>query len=113
MSCGSTPSIQRRLRPAPTSSATVSPARGWRFQDIADLSKAAPAIEGEAVNEPLPLAWRPAPRHLRRQRLQPRCLAAVRGISFPLLADFAPKGEVARRYGVWREQDGVSERAGA
>ncbi len=38
--------------------------------------------------------------------------AAVRGISFPLLADFAPKGEVARRYGVWREQDGFSERAG-
>ena len=37
--------------------------------------------------------------------------AAVRGISFPLLADFQPKGEVARRYGVWREQDGFSERA--
>lgn len=37
--------------------------------------------------------------------------AAVRGISFPLLADFHPKGEVARRYGVWREADGFSERA--
>ena len=37
--------------------------------------------------------------------------AAVRGISFPLLADFAPKGEIARRYGVWREPDGFSERA--
>lgn len=37
--------------------------------------------------------------------------AAVRGISFPLLADFAPKGEAARRYGVWRERDGFSERA--
>jgi len=37
--------------------------------------------------------------------------AAVRGITFPLLADFAPKGEVARRYGVWREHDGFSERA--
>jgi peroxiredoxin len=37
--------------------------------------------------------------------------AAVRGITFPLLSDFAPKGEVARRYGVWREQDGFSERA--
>jgi peroxiredoxin len=37
--------------------------------------------------------------------------AAVRRISFPLLADFHPKGEVARRYGVWRERDGFSERA--
>lgn len=35
----------------------------------------------------------------------------VRGIAFPLLADFQPKGEVARRYGVWRERDGFSERA--
>jgi peroxiredoxin len=37
--------------------------------------------------------------------------AAVRGIKFPLLADFHPKGEVARRYNVWRERDGFSERA--
>lgn len=37
--------------------------------------------------------------------------AAVRGITFPLLADFNPKGDVARRYAVWREQDGFSERA--
>lgn len=37
--------------------------------------------------------------------------AAVRGITFPLLADFHPKGEVARRYGVMRETDGFSERA--
>ena len=37
--------------------------------------------------------------------------AAVRGITFPLLADFHPKGEVARRYSVWREHDGFSERA--
>lgn len=37
--------------------------------------------------------------------------AAVRGITFPLLADFHPKGEVAKRYGVWRESDGFSERA--
>ena len=35
----------------------------------------------------------------------------VRGISFPLLADFHPKGEVERRYSVWREQDGYSDRA--
>jgi peroxiredoxin len=37
--------------------------------------------------------------------------AALRGISFPLLADFHPKGEVIRRYSVWREQDGYSGRA--
>src|SRR3981081_552739 len=36
--------------------------------------------------------------------------AAVRGIKFPLLADFNPKGEVARRYNAWRERDGFSER---
>jgi peroxiredoxin len=32
-------------------------------------------------------------------------------LHFPLLADFEPKGAVARRYGVYREQDGISERA--
>lgn len=37
--------------------------------------------------------------------------AAVRGIKFPLLADFNPKGAIARRYNVWRERDGFSERA--
>jgi alkyl hydroperoxide reductase subunit AhpC len=35
----------------------------------------------------------------------------VRGISFPLLADFNPKGEIARKYGVFRDGDGFSERA--
>ena len=37
--------------------------------------------------------------------------AAVRGLSFPLLADFNPKGAVARQYQVYREHDGFSERA--
>ena len=37
--------------------------------------------------------------------------AAVRGITFPLLADFHPKGDVARRYKVMRDSDGSSERA--
>ena len=37
--------------------------------------------------------------------------AAVRGITYPLLADFEPKGDVARRYNVWRPGDGFSERA--
>lgn len=34
-----------------------------------------------------------------------------RNIKFPLLSDFEPKGEVSRRYGVYREKDGISERA--
>lgn len=34
-----------------------------------------------------------------------------RKLRFPLLADFEPKGAVARSYGVYRRQDGVSERA--
>ena len=33
------------------------------------------------------------------------------GIGFPLLADFHPKGEVARRYGVYIEERGHSHRA--
>jgi peroxiredoxin len=37
--------------------------------------------------------------------------ARDRNLHFPLLADFEPKGEVARSYGVYRAQDGVSERA--
>jgi len=37
--------------------------------------------------------------------------AAVRGITFPLLADFHPKGEVAECYKVYRNNDGFSERA--
>jgi peroxiredoxin (alkyl hydroperoxide reductase subunit C) len=37
--------------------------------------------------------------------------AEARTLHFPLLADFEPKGDVARRYGVYREADGTSERA--
>ena len=33
------------------------------------------------------------------------------GLGMPLLADFHPKGEVARAYGVWSEEYGVSGRA--
>jgi peroxiredoxin len=34
-----------------------------------------------------------------------------RRLRFPLLADFHPKGAVARSYGAYREEDGVCERA--
>ena len=37
--------------------------------------------------------------------------AGDRNLHFPLLADFEPKGEVARAYGIYRPGDGTSERA--
>lgn len=37
--------------------------------------------------------------------------AKSRGLEFPLLADFEPKGHVARRYGVYHTQWGVAQRA--
>jgi len=37
--------------------------------------------------------------------------AKDRNLEFPLLADFEPKGEVARTYQVYRAADGTSERA--
>lgn len=37
--------------------------------------------------------------------------AADRNFHFPLLSDFEPKGEVARAYGVYREREGIAERA--
>ena len=37
---------------------------------------------------------------------------SVGGITtYPLLADFHPKGEVSKKYGVWIEDKGISERA--
>lgn len=37
--------------------------------------------------------------------------AEHRNLHFPLLADFEPKGAVAKSYGVYRHDDGTSERA--
>ena len=37
--------------------------------------------------------------------------AAARRLHFPLLADFEPKGAMARSYGAYRPKEGVSERA--
>jgi peroxiredoxin len=34
-----------------------------------------------------------------------------RRLHFPLLSDFEPKGGIAKKYGVYREEDGVCERA--
>jgi peroxiredoxin len=40
-----------------------------------------------------------------------RAFRAHHNLEIPLLADFHPKGEVARAYGVWAEEHGVSSRA--
>ena len=37
--------------------------------------------------------------------------ARDRKLRFPLMSDFEPKGQVARMYGAYREDDGTSERA--
>jgi peroxiredoxin len=37
--------------------------------------------------------------------------ARTSGLHFPLLADFEPKGAVARQYGAYRDDDGYAERA--
>lgn len=37
--------------------------------------------------------------------------AENRNLHFPLIADFEPKGEIARAYGVYRADGGITERA--
>jgi peroxiredoxin len=37
--------------------------------------------------------------------------AEARGIRYPLLSDFEPKGEVAKRFGVYNDAEGIAERA--
>lgn len=37
--------------------------------------------------------------------------AKDRKLHFPLLADFEPKGEIARKYGVYNQTEGVAQRA--
>jgi len=40
-----------------------------------------------------------------------RAFAEARKLRFPLLADFEPKGAVAKAYGAYRDAEGVAERA--
>ncbi len=40
-----------------------------------------------------------------------RAFSKNRNLSFPLLADFEPKGKVARAYGVYNEEEGNAKRA--
>jgi peroxiredoxin len=137
------------------------------LDDIAELHRKAPPMDGEAENDPLPvgavapdlslqdasghvvsladyrgravvlvfypLDWSPTcsdqlslyqqeSREFERYGAQILAVsvdsiyshgawAAVRGLTFPLLADFEPKGEAARGYRVYRQSDGFSERA--
>jgi peroxiredoxin len=39
-----------------------------------------------------------------------KAYAPQNGITFPLLADFHPKGEVSKKYGAWNEERGFSAR---
>jgi peroxiredoxin len=40
-----------------------------------------------------------------------RAFAEQRGIRYPLLSDFQPKGDVASQFGVYNDAEGISERA--
>jgi peroxiredoxin len=160
---GITQELWRQLR------ASSSPLtnRGLTLDDIADLYRQAPRMEGPAQNVPLPpgtrapdfalpdasgrvirltdfsgtsvvlvfypLDWSPGcsqqldlyQHELNEfERREAKIVgisvdsiyshgawAAVRGIAFPLLSDFNPKGDVARAYHVYRDTDGFSERA--
>lgn len=37
--------------------------------------------------------------------------AKAKNLHFPLLSDFHPRGEVAQKYGAYRDQEGICERA--
>ena len=39
-----------------------------------------------------------------------KAFAPQNGITYPLLADFHPKGEVSKKYGAWNEERGFSAR---
>lgn len=39
-----------------------------------------------------------------------KAFAAANGISYPLLADFHPKGDVAKKYGAFLEEKGIAAR---
>jgi peroxiredoxin len=64
--------------------------------DLAQFERSGAAVLGISVDaQPAKAAW--------AKTLGP--------ISYDLLSDFHPHGEVAERYGVYRAKDGISERA--
>jgi len=69
--------------------------RGYQ-SDLADFEKAGAAVFGISIDaQPAKAAW--------AKTLDP--------ISYDLLSDFHPHGDVAKKYGVFREKEGFSERA--
>lgn len=161
--------LQESLRGASVrhSETTGSPSSRVTLEDIANLYKQAPDMEGDAENEGLPIGtkapdfalpdangnmvrlsdyqgktvvlvfypldWSPGcsdqlslyqSELAEFERADAQIIAisvdsiyshgawaAVRGLAFPLLSDFHPKGQVARLYEVMRDSDGFSERA--
>jgi peroxiredoxin len=64
--------------------------------DLGKLGAADTAVLGISIDaQPTKTAW----------------AQTLGAISFDLLSDFYPHGDVARKYGVFREQDGISDRA--
>jgi len=69
--------------------------RGYQ-SDLADFEKAGAAVFGISIDaQPAKAAW--------AKTLDP--------ISYDLLSDFHPHGDVAKKYGVFRDKEGFSERA--
>jgi len=64
--------------------------------DLAQFARAGAVVLGISVDaQPAKSAW----------------AKTLGQISYDLLSDFHPHGEVARKYGVFREKDGISDRA--
>ncbi len=69
--------------------------RGYQL-DLAAFEKAGAAVLGISIDaQPAKAAW----------------AKTLDSISYDLLSDFHPHGEVAKKYGVFRETEGFSERA--
>ena len=76
-----------------------SPVCGDQMALYNELLSRVPAVPREVIGISVDGAWCHA------------AFAQDRKLHFPLLADFEPKGEVARRYGVYQVPEGISERA--
>jgi peroxiredoxin len=69
--------------------------RGYE-SDLAQFENAGAAVLGMSIDaQPAKAAW----------------AKTLETISYDLLSDFHPHGEVAKKYGVFREKEGFSERA--
>jgi peroxiredoxin len=69
--------------------------RGYE-SDLSEFERAGAAVLGISIDaQPAKAAW----------------AKSLDSISYDLLSDFHPHGEVAKKYGVFREKEGFSERA--